>query len=167
MSPRPRPTFALALATASALAAPTPGGTAAFGDEPTAEQCYIYAISDEEAAAGAVSEVECLPVGEEPSSARSADIDLAVVFTAAGGLGTSYIVRDPSCTGGNVVFGAGSPWDNIISSTELLACGNAKHWDSSTFSGQNQLVSTSGTPVNMTAAPAGMDNKTSSIEYAP
>jgi hypothetical protein len=164
MIPRPRPTLALALATASALAAPTPGPAVAGAEEPVAEHCHTWALSPEEVAAGEYSEVFCYPVGEEPPARRSADIALATVYTATGGLGTPMTVWRASCTGGSIAFAPGSAWDNVISSTELLACGNAKHWENSNNTGANQLVSTTGSPVNMVA---GMDNRTSSIQYAP
>ncbi len=161
MTPRHRPTFALALATA--LVAPAPAVASAGAEEPVAERCHTWALSPEEAAGGAVSEVECYPLGEEPPAMRSADVALAYLYSGRNGDGTRLTVWDADCTGGTIVFGAGHPWDDIVSSTDLLACGTAKHWQHADNTGSNQTVSTS-VLTNMTTT---MDNQTSSIVYAP
>jgi hypothetical protein len=160
MNPRPRPAFALALATAMVGATPIPLA-ADEPDEPF-EHCYTEALTLEEAQQGAVSVVECYPLSEEAPAARGL-IDLATVYTGTGGTGSSLTVRSTTCTGVTQNFGAGHAWDNVISSTQLLACGNAKHYVNTGASGAHQLVS-GGSMTNMNAT---LDNQTSSIEYAP
>jgi hypothetical protein len=161
MSPRPRPAFALALATAMTGAA---AGTAtlpvAAGDEEPAEYCYTWALTDEEVEAGVTSEVDCY---DEPLANRLS-ITLAIIYADANLTGSHADVlwSGASCNGANVVFGAGHPWDNRISSTDLQFCGYAKHYVNSNFTGSNQLMD--GTTVNMNAT---LNNQTSSIEYAP
>ena len=126
MSPRPRPAFTLALATAIAGAgtgtAPLPVGA----DEPEEpiEYCYTEALTMEEVEAGAVSVVDCY---DEPLAQRFV-INLAVIYDGTGLSGSNTTVTGSSCNGAFVNFGAGHPWDNRIGSTDLLACGYAKHY---------------------------------------
>lgn len=162
MSIRPHPTVALALATALAGAAPGSVGAVA-AEEVVAEHCYTEALTAEEVEAGAYSEIVCYPADEEPPAARRMAVSFATVYTGANGSGTPLTIGGASCTGGAANFAPGSAWDNVISSTDLLACGNAKHWSGNGFTGSNQLVSGGGIH-NMNGT---LNNATSSIQYAP
>ncbi|HEX8779875.1 MAG TPA: hypothetical protein VF728_01725 [Nocardioides sp.] len=167
MTARPRPGLTLAVA-AAALAGTTPlAPLAAADDEPLVEHCYTTALTAEQVAAGEVSEIDCEWVSpDEPPMQMRSGITYAIVYDTDQS-GSLLGINSPSgvttCTGGSAVFGTGSAWDNRIGSTELLACGAAKHWQWSNFSGNNQLVMGAGyTPMNGT-----MNNATSSIDYAP
>jgi len=161
MSPRPRPAFALALATAIAGAgagtAPLPVG-ADEPEEPT-EYCYTEALTLEEVEAGVESVVDCY---EEPLALRFS-LSLALIYDGTGLTSSSTTVTGTTCNGAFVNFGVGHPWDNRVSSTDLLACGYAKHYVDTGLSGQNQLMTNGGT-VDMNGT---LNNQTSSIEYAP
>ena len=167
MNHRPRPGLTLAVA-AAALAGTTPlSPPAAADDEPLVEHCYTMALTDEEVADGAVSEIDCYLVSaDEPPMARRGTVIFATVYDTTE-YGSLLFVSSPpgvmTCTGGSIVFGTGHPWDNRISGTELGACGSAKHWQWSNFTGSFQLVDTAGyTPITGT-----MNNATSSIEFSP
>jgi hypothetical protein len=142
------------MAGAAAGTAPLPVGA----DEDPIEYCYTWALTIEEAEAGATSVVDCY---EEPLAMRLSQV-MAIIYEDPGLGGTSTTVLGTSCTGHTVTFGTGHPWDNRISSTDLQACGNAKHYVNSNFTGSNQLM-TNGGAVNMNGT---LDNQTSSIEYA-
>ena len=166
MPVRPHP--GLTLAVAAALAGTTPfAPPAAADDEPLVERCYTTALTDEQVADGEVSEIDCEWVSpDEPPMQNRGGITYAIVYDTDRG-GALLFVGSPAgvttCTGGNAVFGTGSPWDNRIGSTELLACGAAKHHQWSNFTGNNQLVTGPfWTPMTTT-----MDNSTSSIQYSP
>jgi hypothetical protein len=170
MNHRPHPGIALAVAAALVgTAAPmSPLSSPAAADEPLVEHCYTVALTDEEVEAGAVSEIDCYEApADEPPLAMRSTILFAIVYDTDQ-LGSRLYVTSPSgvttCTGGTTVFGTGNPWDNRISSTELWACGSAKHYASVNFNGTpNQLVAGAGyTPMTGT-----MNNATSSIEYSP
>jgi hypothetical protein len=164
MSPRPHHAFTLALATALASATPVPGGapSPAGADEPEDQYCVSYALTHAEVEAGAISEVECYDSPEEVPQSRDAMIDLATVYTGAGGSGSQITLQNTSCTGASFNFGSGHPWDNVISSTDLANCGSVKHYRDTGFSGPHELVTTGGM-YNFTT----LNDHTSSIEYAP
>lgn len=161
MTIRTRSTVAVALATALVGGTQLPAGA----DEPEeGVHCFTQALTAEEIAAGVYSDIDCYPVSEEPPQARLLSVNLARVYTGHGGTGTALTIQDTSCTGGGVNWAPGHVWNDAISSTQLIACGSAKHWIDNNWTGAtNQFVNTSvvvemGTP---------MDKKTSSIEYAP
>lgn len=169
MTARPHPGLTLAVAAALAgatpLAAPAP---ASADDEPLVEHCYTTALTDEQVADGEVSEVDCYWASPDdpPMQRRGGGITYAIVYDTTQ-YGSFLFVNSPAgattCTGGSTVFSAGHPWDNRISSTELLACGAAKHHQWSNFTGNNQLVVGAG----YTTMSSTMNNATSSITYAP
>ena len=167
MTVRPLPGLTLAVA-AAALAGTTPLALpASADDEPLVERCWTTALTDEQVADGEVSEIDCEWVApDEPPMEMRSGITYAVVYDTDQFGSFLYVYSPPgatSCTGGSAVFGSGSAWDNRISSTQLLACGAAKHHKFSNFTGANQLVMGAGyTPMNST-----MDNDTSSITYSP
>ena len=168
MNLRPRP--GLTLAVAAALAGTAPLSTPAAADEPLVEHCYTVALTDEEVAAGAVSEIDCYEVpADSPTEspmARGTTITFAIVYDTDAS-GSFLAVSSPAgvitCTGGTVVFGTGNTWDNRISATDLVACGSAKHWSNDNFTGSNQLVTGAG----FQTITGTMNNATSSIAYAP
>lgn len=162
MTVRPRP--GMSLAVAAALAGTTPvAPPAAADDEPLVEHCYTQALTPEEAAAGAVSEIDCYEVSaDEPPMALRGTVTWAVAYDNANGSGDEFWIFGPSCTGGAIVFGTGHVFDNRISSIDLVACGAAKNWQWSNFSGSHQLV----LGIGLTAMTGTMNNATSSIEFA-
>jgi hypothetical protein len=163
---RPRPGLTLAVA-AAALAGTTPLASPAVADDELVEHCYTTALTDEQVADGEVSEIDCSWVSpDEPLVQNRGGITYAVVYdtTEYGSLlGINSPAGVTTCTGGSTVFGTGNAWDNRISSTELWACGAAKHHQWSNFTGNNQFVNTSG----VVAMNSTMNNATSSIEYSP
>lgn len=161
MSPRPRPAFALALATALAGTAPLPA--AADDPEDLVERCYTQALTREEVLDGERSVVECVEVPVGTPLARRGSFNIAKIFDSTDGTGTFVYVEGTGCTGASAAFGTGNTWNNRIGSTELLACGNAKHYDNANFTGDNILISGTGAVQGM----GTMNNRTSSIEYAP
>ena len=167
MTVRPRPGVTLAVA-AAALAGTTPmSAPTVADDEPLVEHCYTTALTDEQVADGEVSEIDCSWVSpdEPPMQMRGTILFATVYDTDQSGsfLFVSSQAGVTTCTGGNVVFGTGNAWDNRIGSTELLACGSAKHHQWSNFTGNNQLV----TGHAWTAMNSTMNNATSSIAYSP
>lgn len=167
MNFRPRP--GLTLAVAAALAGTAPLSTpAAAEDEPLVERCYTQALTPEQVEAGEVSQIDCYEVpADEPFTAMRGTVVYAIVYDIDPTVGSALTINSPAgvttCTGGQVVFGTGNTWDNIISSTELIACGNTKHWQWSNFTGSNQYKTGSGIVHYITGT---MNNATSSIQYA-
>jgi hypothetical protein len=170
MKHRPHPGLTLALAaTLAGTAAPisTLSSPAAADDEPLVDHCYTQALTPEEVEDGAVSEIDCYQApADEPPLAMRSSILFAIVYDTDQ-LGSRLYVGSPpgvtTCAGGSTVFGTGHAWDNRISSTELMVCGNAKHYAAANLSGTHQLVMGPGyTPMGGT-----MNNATSSIEYSP
>lgn len=158
-----RPAITLALATATALVGTTPAPAGA--DEPTdpaGQYCWTEAITVEEAQAGVYSVVECVDSYEEMPQARGA-APLAILYDVSSSFGPALQINGPTCTGRSVNFGPSDPWRNIISATDLVACGNAKHWSGQYLSGTHELKSGS---VYHTFS-GTMNNNTESIEYAP
>jgi hypothetical protein len=166
MIARPRPGLTLAVA-AAALAGTTPlAPPAVADDEPLVEHCYTAALTDEQVAAGEVSEIDCFWVSpDEPPMAMRSSVIYAIVYDTDQFSSLLFVTSQPgstTCTGGNSVF-TGTTWDNRIGSTELGVCGAAKHHQWSNFTGNNQLV----TGPFWTAMNATMNNATSSIAYSP
>jgi hypothetical protein len=168
MNFRPRPGLTLAVA-AAALAGTAPmSPPAAADDEPLVEHCYTQALTPEQVEAGEVSQIDCYQVpADEPFAAMRSTVVWAIVYDIDPSTGSAMMISSPtgvtSCSGGSVVFGVGNPWDNIISSTEIIACGSAKHWANANYTGSNQLKTGSGILHYITGA---MNNATSSIQYA-
>lgn len=160
MSPRPHPAFTLALATVLVGVAPVPLA-ADEPEEPVAERCFSDALTVEEVEAGVLSEIVCYPIDEIPVARGT--VDFANVYLGLNGTGTWVTLRGTSCTGGSANFAGNATWDNAISSTDLLTCGNAKHYELAGFGGANQLISGGGIQ-NMNGT---LDNQTTSIQYAP
>jgi hypothetical protein len=163
MSHRPRP--GLTLAVAATLAGTAPVSTPAAADEPLVERCYTVALTDEEVAAGAVSEIDCYEVpADEPPMALRGGVTYAIAYDTDPSGPVSMWISSPSgvttCAGYNVAFGAGHFWDNRISSIDLVACGAAKHWQWSNFTGSNQLVMGAG----LHSITGTMNNNTSALQ---
>ena len=166
MNFRPRPGLTLAVAAALAGTAPLTTPPAAADDQPLIERCYTQALTEEETAAGAVSEIDCYQVPvDEPAMAMRGTITFAVLYDTDGTGGELWVTSPAgvtSCTGRTTVFGTGHAWDNRVDATDLWSCGSAKHWQWSNFTGANQLVTGSG----YTAITGTMNDATSSIEWA-
>lgn len=167
MNFRPHPGLSLALATATAIAgtAPLSAPAAADGAEDTVQHCYSQVLTPEQVAAGEESQFDCYEVPEgtpfEVVAGRGTVV-LAIVYDVSNTMGDATMFSGASCTGGSVVIGATSGWDNRISATTLF-CGSAKHWDTNNFSGtHNQLK----TGLGYHTITGTMNNATSSIEYA-
>lgn len=168
MNLRPHPALTLALATALAGTHPIPAAADDDTDVPMVQHCYTEALTDEEVAAGAVSVLDCYDVPEgtpmEIPYARLTTIVFSIVYDVDDTTGSATMITGTSCTGGNVVFGSGDPWDNRISAIKLVSCGAGKHWSNDNFTGSSQLKTGTGTVQYITGT---MNNQTSSIEYAP
>jgi hypothetical protein len=159
MSPH-RPAFTLALATALVGVAPLP--LAADEPEEPVLRCFTEALTIEEIEDGVYSEIECYPIDEAPAFRG---VSAATIYDGALGAGTSLTVTSAgTCTGFGINFAPADWWNDRITSTELLACGNAKHWENNSNSGANQLISGTGVVQNLNAT---MNNQTTSIQYAP
>ena len=166
MNIRPYPGLTVALATALTGTVPLPA-VADDIDEPMIEHCYIQAITEEDAAAGLMSEIDCYQVSADtPLEAPAArgTVVLAYIYDVSDTFGDVGVVSGAGC-GSTAVFGTGSTWDNRISATRLVSCGSAKHWTASNFTGSNQFVT--GLPSSYHTMNATLNNATSSIQYAP
>lgn len=165
MSPRSRPTLALALATVVGSAA-TPAIPAGADDPevPLVERCYVEGLTVEEAAAGEESDVWCEEVPADDPVARRGLQVLVELYDAGNGTGTPLILEGTTCTGLVVNWGPSHPWNNRISSTDLVVCGTAKHYDAASFAGTPEVFS--GPGFSSFTGNVNIDNKTTSIEYA-
>jgi len=138
--------------------------TIVAADEPEpGEECWTIALTEEEVAQGATSEITCgeLPPGEDGFAGRSSMIALATHYTGVNATGSSFTVYKSSCYG-YTVFTPGSYWDDSISSTVNWSCGSTKHYMNYSHTGTNQIVnSLTGWLTNLGL----LNNKTSSIGY--
>lgn len=125
--------------------------------------CTTDALSLEEVRSGIRSEVDCewVKPGEWVSTLNRSTI-LAIHYDGLSGAG-DYLTVTGSC-GSSISFGAGDPWNNVISSTQHRACGVIKHFDTANMGGDT-LVTTGA--LGMLLSLLGMSNRTSSVSYAP
>ncbi len=163
-----RPTRAATLVASTAVAASLgvatgPATPVAADDPPLVEHCVTYALTEEEVEEGAVSEIDCWWEEEyTPLAARSASL-MMVHWDLYGGGGSALDVLGSGCTGLATNL-SGTSWDNRISSTTHISCGNAKHY-TGVFSGSNQLTQGGfGFVVNMNST---LNNAVTSVDYAP
>jgi len=164
---RPGRLVLLTLPAAALLLPPSPA--AADGPEPeTFERCWGFGLSDEEVAAGAVTEVFCetVPVGSPilPFQSRGSTFALATHFDYAGGYGDSYTSYDTTCDSNFVAAGWGSIWDNRFSSTLNWSCGNAKHFTNYDGTGGGQNVT--GPTLTVVDLGSPENDAVSSVAYA-
>jgi len=131
----------------------------ADSSEPDTEYCIAYAITREEAAAGEVSEIVCSDAPALLQRAPAALITLALHYDGLNGQGPVMAAQGSSCSD-VTVFGSGSSWNNRIESSLPMACSKMKHYDTATFSGDAEYLSSGGLQ-NLTT----LRNRTSSIGY--
>lgn len=158
------PLAALAASTtlAASVGVATAAAPAAADDPPLIEHCVTFALPVEEIEAGAVNEFECWWEEEYTPVSMRATL-LMVHWDYFNGAGSAYDVYGSSCTG-HAINLSGTSWDNRISSTTQIACGNAKHY-TGVFSGSNQLTQgTFGVIRNMNGT---LNNAVTTVEYAP
>jgi hypothetical protein len=163
--PRLRPFIAL-LAAPIAAGAPTVITAAPLAaEEEPALDCTTEALTAAEVAAGAISEVTCVPHidGGTSSIGPRASVTLATHYTGSGGTGDALTVTGSTCDGSGIAFSVSSPWNNEIRSTRNGACANAKHFSNADYTGSNQTAS--GSPGTLTNIGSPLNAQISSVRY--
>lgn len=149
-------------ATVGTIGAAAPADAAATRSDPD-QVCWTDALTTEEIANGETSVVECSSDGGMARAGRSLDPIVAAHYDAAGGVGDHLYVRAPACSGYGISFTVNEWWNNRISSTQFVACGNVKHYVGPASTGDHQLISGGyGAVANLNAT---LNNQTSSIDY--
>jgi hypothetical protein len=151
-------------ATAAALAAPVPAPAAPGpGAEPEPIRvCWTQALSPEEVDAGETSEITCATTSA--TAGRAAALlagGTAIHYDGANGTGSELHVGG-TC-GSRLDIPAGDWWNNRISSTEFVSCGNVKHYVGGGGTGASQLTTgVAGGVVNLNGT---LNNQVSSVDY--
>lgn len=152
---RRAPAALVALLTGAALAA-SPTAPAGADDDPL--ECWTLGLTDEEIEDDLTSVVVCDE--EPPSFLLSAT--LAIHYDATNGNGAQLSVLAPTCDH-KVKFVSTDWWNDRISSTRHISCGNIKHFVNNQFTGTHQLVQ--GVYGDLHNLNGTLNDQTSSIGY--